>query len=123
MRNSIYIDCPPVKGEVIHTADAIIIRDPEIRKALNHSCQLIEDLMRHFNLSPHAAERTDSEIQNLLHDLAFACICYHALFIELKGTPTAEWIKQNLSDIYQHNAGLPLAQLLEKVAKLQGEKE
>lgn len=99
--------------KTIHLNNAVVIRNTESRTGFSHSCQLIEDLMQHFNV-PRGDEN-----QDLLQKLAFFGICYHALFIELKGTPVRAWIDRYLSNVYAHNAGYPLMQTLEKFAALQ----
>ncbi|WP_288677144.1 hypothetical protein [uncultured Aggregatibacter sp.] len=103
-----------MNGKLITTAEGILVfRDPNAPKIQNHSGQLLEDLLQHYNI-PRANEEHD-----LTQELAFYCACYLALFTELKKTPIRYWIDENLSRFYAENALYPLPQTLEKFAALQ----
>lgn len=103
-----------MNGKLITTAEGILVfRDPNAPKIQNHSSQLLDDLLRHYNI-PRAHEERD-----LTQELAFYCACYLALFTELKKTPIRYWIDKNLSRFYAENALYPLPQTLEKFAALQ----
>ncbi|WP_315090037.1 hypothetical protein [Aggregatibacter segnis] len=94
----------------------LVFRDPNVPKIQNHSGQLLEDLLQHYNI-PRAHEE-----QDLTQELAFYCACYLALFTELKKTPIRYWIDENLSHFYAENALYPLPQALEKFTVLQAQK-
>ena len=106
-----------MNGKLITTAEGILVfRDPNAPKIQNHSGQLLEDLLQHYNI-PRAHEE-----QDLTQELAFYCACYLALFTELKKTPIRYWIDENLSHFYAENALYPLPQALEKFTVLQAQK-
>lgn len=99
----------------------ILITQNAQERMQNHSLQLIDDLLVHFDIPAYNPD--DNTPQGLINRLAFLSVCYHALFLELKNTPIKQWIDKNLSDVYAHNANYPLIQTLEKITEIKGGKK
>ena len=108
MRNSNLI-IQPLEGVLIYADESTR------EKTQNPSLTLISELVMHFNIP-----RKDEE-QNLTDQLAFYCVCYLALFKELKGPPVRKWIDEQLCDVYLNNGMYPLEQCLEKYAEMKAQ--
>lgn len=80
------------------------------------SQELNAQLHHHFNIPPFG--KSPETERELLLAVGGLLINYHALYLELSGTPLKAWIDEHFSGFYLYNANRPTVEAIEKISAL-----